>query len=31
MSQNWIKQNAVWARTHVMQKYVEAFRVAGLK
>lgn len=31
MSQSWIAQNAVWARAHVMQKYVEAFRAAGLK
>jgi hypothetical protein len=31
MSQNWIEQNAVWARNDVMRKYVEAFRAAGLK
>ena len=31
MSQNWIKQNAVWASNDVMKQYVEAFRSAGLK
>jgi len=31
MSQNWIRQNAVWASADAMKRYVEAFRIAGLK
>jgi TolB-like protein len=31
MSQNWIRQNAVWASAGTMKRYIEAFRVAGLK
>jgi len=31
MSQNWISQNAVWASADTMKRYVEAFRIAGLK
>ena len=31
MSQDWIKQNAVWTSADTMKRYVEAFRIAGLK
>jgi hypothetical protein len=31
MSQNWIRQNAVWTSADTMKRYVEAFRIAGLK
>jgi TolB-like protein len=31
ISQNWIRQNAVWASHDTMKRYVEAFRAAGLK
>jgi TolB-like protein len=31
MSQEWIEKNAVWAQDDEMRKYVEAFRLAGLK
>ena len=31
MSQDWIRQNAVWASAATMKRYVEAFRIAGLK
>jgi TolB-like protein/Flp pilus assembly protein TadD len=31
ISQDWIKQNAVWASTDTLKRYVEAFRAAGLK
>ena len=31
MSQDWIRQNAVWASADAMKRYVEAFRIAGLK
>jgi hypothetical protein len=30
MSQDWIKQNAVWTSHDAMKRYVEAFRAAGL-
>jgi Flp pilus assembly protein TadD len=31
MSQDWIRQNAVWSSAGTMKRYIEAFRVAGLK
>jgi TolB-like protein len=31
MSQDWIRQNAVWTSPGTMKRYVEAFRIAGLK
>jgi hypothetical protein len=31
ISQNWIRQNAVWTSDDAMKRYVEAFRIAGLK
>lgn len=31
MTQNWIKQNAVWSSAETMKRYVEAFRASGLK
>ena len=31
MSQNWIRQNAVWSSAGTMKRYIEAFRIAGLK
>jgi len=31
MSQDWIKKNAVWAGKEQMKRYVEAFRMVGLK
>jgi TolB-like protein len=31
MSQDWIKQNVVWASADVTKRYVEAFRAVGLK
>ena len=30
ISQDWIKQNGVWASANVMKRYIEAFRTAGL-
>jgi hypothetical protein len=31
ISQNWIRQSAVWTSRDTMKRYVEAFRAAGLK
>ncbi len=31
MTQNWIKQNAVWSSAETMKRYIEAFRASGLK
>jgi len=31
ISQNWIRQNAVWASDSTMKRYVEAFRMVGLE
>jgi adenylate cyclase len=31
LSQDWIRQNAVWSSDQTMRRYVEAFRAVGLK
>jgi len=31
ISQNWIKENAVWSSADTMKRYVDAFRASGLK
>ena len=31
MSQNWVRQNAVWASDGTMKRYIEAFRIANLE
>jgi TolB-like protein/tetratricopeptide (TPR) repeat protein len=31
MSQQWIRETAIWTRREDQRKYVEAFRIAGLK
>ena len=31
ISQEWIKQNAVWVSDDAMKRYIEAFHAAGLK
>jgi hypothetical protein len=31
ISQDWLKENAVWSSAETMRRYVDAFRASGLE